>query len=260
MTPGALAVPLQADPPHLLVLMEKFGLILCRAAGLLTLFPLGPEIIPARVRMGVAMVLALTLLPLAPPPAPGFLPLQLCAEAAVGLLAALLARLPLAAVEAGLQISSVSAGLGIATLLNPATHEETHALTDLLLFGGLCLFFALGGHHRLIGALHESLLRVPPGGAHLSGASLSLVLRLGAELFTLAIQVAAPVLMVSLTINLAIALVARAAPAVNIFSVTLVGVLLGGLLALLRGLPVVFSAMRQAVEATPGHYLLGHLP
>jgi flagellar biosynthetic protein FliR len=255
-----MTIPVPIADATLADAAQKLGLILCRTAGLLSIYPLGDEIVPARVRAAVAVLLALSLLPTAPPPVPGSFLLQLCAEAAVGLLAALLARLPLAAIEAGMQITSVSAGLGIASLLDPSSDEEVHALTQLVTYGALCLFFVLGGHHRLILAVAESLQRVPPGGARLGGDALGVVVRLGADLFALALQVAAPVLVVSLALNLALALVARAAPAVNIFSVTLVAILLGGLLALLKGLPIVFGAIRRAVDATPAHYLIGYLP
>lgn len=259
MTPGP-ALPAPIADVAMLLLSQKFGLILSRTLGLLSLFPLGPEIIPGRVRVMAAVALAAVLTPVAPEPPAGSFVLQACAEGAVGLIAALLARVPLAAIEAGMQITSVSAGLGIASLLDPSTEEEVHALTELVTYACLCLFFVTGGHHRLILALHEGLLRVPPGGARVSLDVLGLVLRLGADLFSMAVQVAAPVLVVSLALNLTLALIARAAPAVNIFSVTLVAVLLGGMLALLRGAPVIFAAARRAVEATPAYYLLGYQP
>jgi flagellar biosynthesis protein FliR len=259
MTPGP-ALPAPIADASLMLLTQKFGLILSRTAGLLSLFPLGAEIVPARIRVVAAVALAATLLPVVPEPPAGLFVLQICAEGAVGVLAALLARVPLAVIEAGMQITSVSAGLGIASLLDPSTDEEVHALTELFTYASLCLFFSLGGHHRLILALHESLLRVPPGGARISLDVLGLVLRLGADVFSLAVQVAAPVLVVSLALNLTLALVARAAPAVNIFSVTLVAVLLGGMFAILRGAPVIFAAMRRAVDATPAYYLLGFQP
>jgi flagellar biosynthesis protein FliR len=254
------AVPAPVADATMLLLTQKFGLIFSRTLGLLSLFPFGAEIIPGRIRVVAAVALAATLTPLAPEPPAGLFILQLCAEGAVGVIAALLARVPLAAIEAGMQITSVSAGLGIASLLDPSTDEEVHALTELFTYGSLCLFFSLGGHHRLVFALHESLLRVPPGAARFSTDTFGLVLRLGADIFSLAVQVAAPVLVVSLALNLTLALVARAAPAVNIFSVTLVAVLLGGMIALLRGVPVVFAAIKRAVEATPAYYLLGFQP
>jgi flagellar biosynthetic protein FliR len=253
-------VPLPIAEGTLSVATMKFALILARTAGLFSVFPLGGDIVPGRIRVTVAIVVALFLFPLAPPAAPGAFPLQLVAEGTVGLLAALLAWVPLGAVDAGMQISSVSSGLGIASLLNPATEEEVYALTELFSFTALILFFAMGGHQKLILSLAESLSRVPPGGARLSADSLKAVVYLGSELFVLSIQVAAPLLLVSLAVHLAMALVARAAPAVNILSVSLVAILLLGLVMILRGLPNVASIVRHAADVSAGHYLLGFRP
>lgn len=252
--PTAEAAALYASLP---VLAPKLGLILLRTAGLFTIFPLGMDVIPARVRGVLAVLVALVLLPVAPAPVPGHLALQLVAEGAVGLLAALLCRAPLAAVEAGMQISSVSAGLGIASLLDPATEEEVHALTELVTFAALVMFFRQGGHHQLLWALGQSLQRTPPGAAAVDGDSLRLVLHLGSELFIIAVQVAAPVLLLTLSLNVALALVSRAAPAVNIFSVSLVAILLCGLLAIWHSLPAVAEILRRGVDRAAEYFALG---
>ncbi len=249
-------IPLPVVDSALMLSVQKLALILARTAGLFSIFPLGVEVVPARVRTAAAIVVALALFPVAPPVGPGSFVLQLVSEGTVGLLAAVLAWVPLGAIDAGMQIASVSSGLGIASLLNPATEEEVYALTELFSFTSLTIFFAVGGHQQLILALAESLQRVPPGSARFSADSLRAVTYLGSELLVLSIQVAAPLLLVSLAVNLATSLVARAAPAVNIFSVTLVAVLLLGLVMILRGLPGVAVIIRQAAESSASHFLL----
>jgi flagellar biosynthetic protein FliR len=250
------AIGLLQDEPALLLLCQKLGLVLLRTGGLFSFFPLGAELVPARVRATLAVVLALVLLPTVPEPPPGPFVLKLCAEAAVGLLAALLCRLPFLAVEAGLQLASVSAGLGIASLLDPATDEEVHALTEIVSYAALIVFFAVGGHHQLLVALSESFHRVPPGAAALDGGLFLAVLRLSAEVLAVAVQVAAPVMLVALLLNLALALVSRAAPTVNIFSVSLVAVLLLGLVTLSRTLPALQEAITSACQRAIAHYFL----
>lgn len=253
-------VPMPIAESTLVLGVQKLALILARTAGLFSIFPLGVEIVPARVRATAAIVVALALFPVTPPVDPGNFVLQLVSEGAVGLLAALMAWVPLGAIDAGMQIASVSSGLGIASLLNPATEEEVYALTELFSFTSLTVFFAVGGHQQLILALSESLQKVPPGSARLSVSSLNAIVFLGSELFVLSIQVAAPLLLVSLAVNLATSLVARAAPAVNIFSVTLVAILLLGLVMILRGLPGVAVIIRQVSDTAASHYLLGFAP
>ena len=192
----------------------------------------------------------------APPVAEGSFVLQLCAEAAVGLCAGLCARLPLAAVESGLQLQSLSAGLGIASLLDPATEDEVHALTQLANYAALVVFFATSGHHRLLLGIWESFRRVPPGAAALTPPTLLAALSLSGTLLLTAVQLAAPLLVTSLALNLALGLVARAAPAANLFAVNLVAVLLVGFLVILTGLPALGPALRAAATATTTHFLI----
>jgi flagellar biosynthetic protein FliR len=248
-----MTLPAQILPeaaPVLLLAAQKLALLLCRVAGLFSLSPLGPELVPGRVRAAVALIVALALFPVTPAPAlsgqgGGFV-IALLTEAAMGLVAGLCARLPLLCVEAGVQVISVSAGLGIASLLDPGSDEEVHALTELIAYAALVLFFATGGHHQLLLALHRSLEQVPLGAAHLDRQTALSILGLGSELLALVVQVAAPVMLVTLVLNLALALISRAAPAVNIFSVSLAAVLLVGMVTLIKALPVLGAAMRAA--------------
>ncbi len=250
-------VLLPTAAPMLLLAAQKLGLILARTAGLFTLSPLGHEIVPAAVRVAAAVVVSLALWPVVPEPAAGDFVMQILAEGAAGLLAALLSRLPLLGIEAGLQVASVSAGLGIASLFDPATEDEVHPTTELLSLAGLLIFFSVGGHHMLLIALHHSLQAVPPGSARLDRATCYAVLRLSSEFFVLMIAVAAPMLLLSLALHVALALVSRAAPAVNILSVSLVAVLLACLWMFIRGLPGLGQQIREAIDVTAGHYLLG---
>lgn len=253
----AATVIAQQAPPSALLVAQKLGLLLARTGGLCAMAPLAPEILPLTVRTMLALVLCGTLYSATPAAVPGNFLFQLIAEVSVGLCAALLCRIPLAAIEAGLQITSVSAGLGIASLLDPSSDEEVHAVTELFLYGALVLFFVGGGHHLLILALHETFTLVPPGAARLNLDTAALALHLGTVLFATVVQVAAPVMLVALAMNLALALVSRAAPAVNIFSVSLVAVLLTGLLALIRGLPLLSVHLRGIIPRSAELFLLG---
>jgi flagellar biosynthetic protein FliR len=249
-------VPISLVDSELMLAVQRLALLLARALGAFTFFPLGLELAPTLVRVSLAGCCAVALFPSAPPVTPGIYPLQLIAETVVGLCAGLCARLPLAAVEAGMQISSVSAGLGIASLLDPATEDEVHALTQLCNYAGLTIFFATGGHHLLLLALAEGLRLVPPGAATLSQESLLLAVQLGGALLSAAVQLAAPLIMTALALNLALGLLSRAAPTANIFAVNLVAVLLIGLLVILRGLPWLGPVLRQASAATAEHFLI----
>lgn len=259
-----MTLPAQILPetaPALLLAAQKLALLLCRVAGLFSLSPLGPELVPGRVRAAMALIVVLALFPVAPSPAlpadgQGGFVTALLAEAAVGLVAGLCARLPLLCVEAGVQVISVSAGLGIASLLDPGSDEEVHALTELIAYAALVLFFATGGHHQLLLALHRSLEQLPPGAAHLDRQTALTILGLGGDLLALVVEVAAPVMLVTLVLNLALALVSRAAPAVNIFSVSLAAVLLVGMVTLIQALPVLGTAMRAAGGRAASLFLL----
>jgi flagellar biosynthetic protein FliR len=80
------------------------------------------------------------------------------------------------------------------------------------------VLFAFNGHHLVIGALVQSFYDIPVS-ASLSGAGFAMVLNWASALFSTALHIALPVTAALLATNLAIGMMTRASPQLNIFAV-----------------------------------------
>jgi flagellar biosynthetic protein FliR len=83
----------------------------------------------------------------------------------------------------------------------------------------LLCFLALNGHLYLLHALAATFAHIPPGGLLLRPMLTADIITLSANMFVLAVKVAAPVLASLFMIDLALALMARAAPQMNLLMI-----------------------------------------
>ncbi len=148
------------------------GLLLTRTAGLFLAAPVvSARVVPARVRLGLAVLVAWTAYAGAGAPAAalpeglGSFGLAIASETALGLLAGLSARFVLQAALAAGQLASLSMGLGFGAIIDPSSGAESNALGELVYTAAQAGAVALGIHREAIGWLARSALAFPPGAA-----------------------------------------------------------------------------------------------
>jgi flagellar biosynthetic protein FliR len=213
-----------------------FLLVLLRTAGLLITVPvLGARLVPARVRLGLALVLAFAAYTGAGSPvvaSPGGLPelfLGAASETAVGMLGGLAARFVLDAALAAGQLIGISMGIGFAALVDPTSGAESNAPGELLLTLSQLIAVALGIHREAIGWLARSVHLWPPGGpmplerlaSHAIGQAI-----LG---ITLSVRVAMPILAAVLAAYAITGILTRTAPQLSLSNVGFsIAILAGG--------------------------------
>ena len=164
--------------------------------------------------------------------------------AALGVVLQLAFAVPLIAAE---QISGTM-GLAIATSIDPASGAQSGALGTY--FGLLLtlLFYAIGAHLLWFELLLESY-RILPAGAVSVGpeAAESIVVFMGYGLAT-AGAISLPVVLVLLLVQLVTGVIARAAPALNLFALGLPAGTLAGITALIICLPIVMEQFVALLE------------
>ncbi|MDT7935127.1 MAG: flagellar biosynthetic protein FliR [Sphingomonadaceae bacterium] len=140
------------------------------------------------------------------------------------------------AIVAGEQMGSV-AGMGFESFADPLSGAHSPAAGQFLTALATLLFFAADGHLVLIRALADSYVAIPPG--HWPGsARLQAVAAFGSELFAAALALALPVVAAVVAVNLALAVLTRSAPQMNLFAI---------------GLPATVAAMAAMLAlALPG--------
>jgi len=217
-------------------------------AWLMTAPLLSDRALNARLRTAVAALLAIVIAPLHPASGLTALFSRLPGELILGVLAGFAGRLALFAAETGGQIIGINLGLNFAATMDPDTRDESLPTRRIAYSLAGLAFLASGGIERSIAAL-----AVAAGGEHALAALPLLVDRAG-EVMLLGLRAAAPMLVAAVVSNLAVGLAARAAPAMNVFSVMLAATFVVGALVLTASAPslsreLVGDALRSADAA-----------
>lgn len=241
---------LSTDIPWLLTLV----LIALRLGVALVLTPiLAFGNVPARFRVLLVFALAALLGAAAGTPvASGVLDVtafaaMAAAEALLGALLAFGILAAFAAFQLAGRLMDLQLGFGVATLIDPATRGHSPLLGTLLRMVAVALFFAIDGHHALIRAFALSLESVPPG-TSLTNLQLFPVVGQFGAMFSFALAIAAPVVLILLLVDTVVAVMARTMPQMNIFFLSLPLKTLVGLLTLAVSVTYLGPVARRCFE------------
>jgi flagellar biosynthetic protein FliR len=238
-----------------------YGALFWPLVRVLALFAAAPVLahraVPLRVKVGLALLTAIVVMPLVPSPPitdvmtpTGFA--LLVQNILIGLLIGFTVRLIFAALELAGELIGLQMGLSFAGFFSPATGQTQNAVGSFMALLALLMFVAIDGHLMLIHALARSFELFPIAADGALPLSFDRVARLGAEVFALALSIALPFLAVTLLTNIVLGVLARIAPQLNIFAVGFPLTILVGLTTLLLLLPYVEAPLRAALERALG--------
>lgn len=177
--------------------------------------------IPATVRVALAIALSAWLVAgnaaatwQARAPAGGLIALA-AGELLLGIAMALALQLAFAALLVAGRTIDIQAGYGLAMLVDPATRAQLPLVGTLLAYAGGAVFFATDGPARLLGLWAASLERAPMGSA-LAATDPQILIGYVSGVFLIALGLAGLLLVVLLVLDLAIALMSRTLPQMNV--------------------------------------------
>ena len=221
-----------------------------RIAAALSVAPLfGSRSIPPQVRLMMSLVLALLLMPWQTP-VEGFEPLGMqgvlltANEIVLGLLLGFLLQLVFEAVLFAGQFIATSMGLAFATMIDSQQGISVAVLGQFFSIMTMLLFLAMNGHLVYIQLVGESFRVWPAGSAWVSPESLQLATGALGTMLRHAVGIAIPAAMALMVVQLAMGVISRSSPTLNLFAVGFPVTLLVGLIVLERTLP----ALRPQVE------------
>ncbi len=201
-----------------------FALVVARLAGFVLISPFPGAHVSTTQRIGLVAVLAWISSEFAPvAAAPRGLDLGLVlrvgTEVGVGLAIGVTFRLLFFAGEVLGQIVSQALGLSSPSVLNPTIENEDAIMARVVTLVAMLLALAAGVHRIALAYLLESFRALPVGSdIATSGVALRLV-DLAIASFAEGVRIGLPLVGVALVVQLALAMIARAAPALQIFSV-----------------------------------------
>lgn len=227
---------------------------LTRVAAMLAAAPvLGQLRIPLRVRIGFAVAIALAIAPtlpampaIAPASATGML--ILVTQIAIGLAMGFALRLVFSAVEMAGELIGLQMGLGFAMFYNPANIQHTPLLGNFLGLLASLTFLALNGHLAIVSALADSFRLLPVTVNPVPSSLFEALARHGAVIFTAGLQLALPLIVTMLVVNLALGVLTRTAPQLNIFAVGFPVTIAIGFAALILMLPYLAPLLEQTLD------------
>ncbi|MGI6403350.1 MAG: flagellar biosynthetic protein FliR [Oscillospiraceae bacterium] len=216
-----------------------FLLVMLRMVGMLLFHPiLGRRNIPPMLGTGLAFVLAILLTgTITFDPLPELNLLQflylVVKELAVGLMAGTILRMFLSALIVGGEIIDMQNGLGMAKSFDPASNTSVSVTANLLNAFFILIFFATNNHLTFIHLSAQTFRIIPLGEAWISADALSYIPQLFSSAFLLAIKLCLPIVAVELVVTVAVGIIMRIIPQINIFVVNIQFKLFIGIFALI---------------------------
>lgn len=211
-------------------------LIFARIGAAMMLLPgFGELYVPQRFRLLLALLMAGLITPvLAPmlpplPASPAALALMVLGEVVVGVFIGTLARMLVAALEMAGTMVSLQTGLSAATMFNPLADQGSSLPSALYGMLGVVLIFVTDLDHLLLRAAVESYGLFTPGALPPVGDLTDTVTRFAAGSFRLAFEMAAPFIIVGLIFFVALGIIARMVPQLQVLFIAQPLQILGGL-------------------------------
>lgn len=240
---------------ELLASLQTGLLVLARIASMLMLAPVfGERGVPQTVRLMLVLPLTVLVLPLVP--VADALTMfsaawiwAMAQQVLIGISMGLTLRLVFEAFALAGELIANSMGLGFAQLADPVRGVNTPIVGQFLIIVASLLFVATGAHLTLIEALVGSFRDRPVAQTALDLASVRLMLDWAGSLFAGGVQLALPVLAAMLAVNLAIGVLGRSAPTINLMAVGFPLTLVLGLLMLRWLLPGLAELLTQWLDS-----------
>ena len=216
---------------------------LTRILGLITAAPLfGNASVPTTVKIALGVLLASIIAP-AIPALPAADPLSMAGllilvqELLIGVAMGFAIRLVFAAIEMAGEICSLTMGLGFASFFDPLTKGRSSAVSQFLALIATMAFLAANAHLVLLEALAESFITMPISATPISSSAEWEMAKWGGLIFSAGLHLSLPIVAALLITQVALGILTRAAPQLNIFGIGFPITLGVGMLVIVMVLP-----------------------
>ncbi len=240
-------------------LMARILLPFVRLSALFLASPFfGARTIPVRLRVALAVLVTLVLLPGLPQAEPAQVFgtdwwLLTAQQALIGFGMGMILQIAMSAIVLAGQNVATAMGLSFASSVDPQNGVQAAVVGQIYLIFGTLIFLATDSHLMLLKALQESFSVYPLDTA--GGFSVDFmadVLEFSGQMFETGLLISMPVLIGVLLINIGFGVMTKAAPQLNLFSIGFPMSMLGGFLLILVSLPSAFVAMEELFAVVMG--------
>jgi len=232
-------------------------LVFVRVGAMLFTAPLlSGRTVPSILKIGLALLLAFLLVPVNQGQFVNvpfeWVPLSLLIlkELGVGVIVGFVANLVFSALQMAGGFIGLQIGFSLANVLDPLYSQSVSILDQLYTVLAGLIFLAIDGHHMLILAIQQTLDLVPIGTLTMSGPMINQLITLTGGVFVAALRIALPIMASLLLADIALGLMSRTLPQMNVFIVGMPVKLFVGFFVLLVTLPSASSLAGDMFRST----------
>lgn len=208
--------------------------------------------VPVPVRIGLAVLLTILVAPtlpvmaaVSPLSATGML--LIMQQVIAGIALGLAMQLAFAAVSLAGDMIGLQMGLSFAVFIDPQNSDQTPIIGGFLSMLLMLVFTAINGHLMVISALVESFQAFPVKVDGMTGFHWHQLAAAGSQVFSAGLQIALPVIGAMMLANLALGVLTRTAPQLNLFAVGFPITVIVGLLMLFFGMPYLLPVLEHVL-------------
>ncbi|WP_110953257.1 flagellar biosynthetic protein FliR [Anaerosinus massiliensis] len=222
-----------------------FLLVLTRISGIFIISPfLGSANIPGVIRISASVAISFVLFPLVslqngmviPETLIGYI-IVICTELFIGWMIGFIASLVFHGIRMAGQILDMQVGFAMVNVLDPTTGQQIPLIGSFKYNLAIIIFLVTNSHHLLLTGLFDSFQLVPILSNPFAPSITKLVIDMVAATFTIAIKISLPVLVAIILTDVALGILARTMPQMNIFVVGIPAKIFIGLFVLAFALP-----------------------
>jgi len=226
---------------------------LVRILGFVAIAPFfGNQAISMPIKVAMGILLAIMIAPAAPAmPTVDLLSLRgiliIAEQMIIGLAIGLMMQIIFSAIEMAGQISGMTMGFGFATNYDPQSAGSTIVISQLMGILALLVFLSMNGHLIMIAGLLESFYAFPVTAEPrmIDGMTIAIW---GTKLFSIALQLSLPIVATLLITNLALGILTKSSPQLNIFGIGFPITLCVGFVVIMLMLPTMAAPYQYILE------------
>ena len=210
-----------------LVDMQKMVIVFVRISAILLIIPFyGQRIVPVQVKLGLALLLTIMVLPLVNgqdiPPGINSLPdlsFVVFQNILAGLLIGFIPVLLFAGVQLGGELIGFQMGFTISGVFDPLSQNRISLFAQFQYLIAILVFISINGHLYLLEGIVNSFQIIPLVGVSFQNIVAESLMKLSGEMFVIGLKIAAPVIVAILLINVGLGFLSRTLPQMNMFLV-----------------------------------------
>jgi len=241
---------------YLQQLVQTYVLVVFRVAGMMLFMPFfGSGNLPRQVKVLLCVVIAAALVPTVPvpgtlPPSMWHMAVGIGGEMMFGLALGMVLSLVFVAAQWAGDIIGQQMGLNLSEVFDPQFGAQGSVVSEMYFMLMLVMFLVLNGHHAVLSGLRDSFEHLPLLSIAVSPDVFEIVIGLLASSTSLAVQLAAPMLLTMLVVDLVLGVLGKTMPQFNLMTAGLSLRSAIGMVLLIIGLAMSSRVLQESMVAS----------